>query len=60
MKVGYHSAKSGGHCGFSLSRDFARPRSQRVMLFYRQEPIKVSYHLPSLVAIGTLVVEICF
>ena len=44
MKVGYHSAKFGGHCGFSLSRDLARPRSQRVMLIYRQEPIKVSYH----------------
>ena len=29
---------------FNLSRDLASPHYQRVMWFYRQDPVKVSYH----------------
>ena len=41
--------------GLSLSRDPTRPRDQKVMLLYRQELIKLSYHSAKVVVIGTLV-----
>ena len=42
---------------FSLSRDFERPRDQRGMCLYGLEPLNI---IQSLVAIGIVVVEICF
>ena len=64
-KVSHHPIKFGGHrlCGigdngFSLSRDFARPRDQRVRCLYKYEPIKEVSILSRLVAIGTIIVEI--
>ena len=64
-RLSHHPIKFGGHrlCGigdngFSLSRDFARPRDQRVRCLYKYEPIKEVSILSSLVAIGTIIVEI--
>ena len=41
---GGHKHCGSGDNGFSLSRDFARPRDQKVIRLYRSVPIKVSCH----------------
>ena len=41
-----------------LSREFTKPRDLSVVCLYGEEHFKISYHLPSSLVIGTLVVEI--